>query len=96
MFEFLKYFAILVFPVGYLVLTSKFPALRPSFTVFNSSNRPEQTPAESAPNKPLKSIMQSPRTDLAPPKDDPFTTEQLKQFDGSDSSKPIYVAIKGQ
>ncbi|XP_006457619.1 hypothetical protein AGABI2DRAFT_139898 [Agaricus bisporus var. bisporus H97] len=39
--------------------------------------------------------MQPPRTDLAPPKDDPFTTEQLKEFDGSDSSKPIYVAIKG-
>ncbi|KAI8992934.1 progesterone binding protein [Trametes punicea] len=39
--------------------------------------------------------MQPPRTDLAPPKDDPFTVEQLKQYDGSDSSKPIYVAIKG-
>ena len=41
------------------------------------------------------SIMQPPRTDLAPPKDDPFTVEQLKQYDGSDPSKPIYVAIKG-
>ncbi|KAI0338290.1 progesterone binding protein [Trametopsis cervina] len=39
--------------------------------------------------------MQAARTDLAPPKDDPFTQEQLKEFDGSDSSKPIYVAIKG-
>jgi hypothetical protein len=42
-----------------------------------------------------KSIMQPPRTDLAPPKDDPFTLEQLKAFDGSDPSKPIYVSIKG-
>ncbi|KAF5206000.1 Membrane steroid-binding protein [Thalictrum thalictroides] len=25
-----------------------------------------------------------------------LTKEQLKQFDGSDSSKPIYVAIKGR
>ncbi|KAM5533750.1 hypothetical protein V8D89_012623 [Ganoderma adspersum] len=42
-----------------------------------------------------KSIMQPPKTDLAPPKDDPFTVEQLLQFDGTDPSKPIYVAIKG-
>ncbi|KAJ8494580.1 hypothetical protein ONZ45_g9723 [Pleurotus djamor] len=45
--------------------------------------------------KPAKSIMQPPKTDLAPPKDDPITLEELKQFDGSDESKPIYVAIKG-
>ncbi|KAF8882711.1 cytochrome b5 [Infundibulicybe gibba] len=44
--------------------------------------------------KPLKSIMQPPREDLAPPKDDPFTPEQLQQYNGSDPSKPIYVAIK--
>lgn len=42
-----------------------------------------------------KSVMQPPSGDLAPPKDDPFTVEQLKAFDGSDPSKPIYVAIKG-
>ncbi|KAJ7504845.1 cytochrome b5-like heme/steroid binding domain-containing protein [Mycena galericulata] len=39
--------------------------------------------------------MQAPRDDLAPPKDDPFTLAQLKEFDGSDPSKPIYVSIKG-
>ncbi|KAI0088119.1 progesterone binding protein [Irpex rosettiformis] len=39
--------------------------------------------------------MQPARTDLAPPKDDPFTLQQLKEFDGSDTDKPIYVAIKG-
>ena len=39
--------------------------------------------------------MQPARTDLAPPKDDPFTQEQLREFDGSDPEKPIYVAIKG-
>ncbi|KAG9127414.1 hypothetical protein FRC07_014093 [Ceratobasidium sp. 392] len=32
---------------------------------------------------------------LAPPKDDPYTLEQLKEFDGSDASKPLYLAIKG-
>ncbi|KAJ7232644.1 progesterone binding protein [Mycena haematopus] len=39
--------------------------------------------------------MQPARDDLAPPKDDPFTLAQLKEFDGSDPSKPIYVSIKG-
>ncbi|KAG8740333.1 hypothetical protein FRC10_004476 [Ceratobasidium sp. 414] len=32
---------------------------------------------------------------LAPPKDDPFTLERLKEFDGSDPSKPLYLSIKG-
>jgi membrane-associated progesterone receptor component len=48
-----------------------------------------------ADDKPLKTIMQAPRDDLAPPKDDPFTLEELKQYDGSNANKPIYVAIKG-
>jgi predicted heme/steroid binding protein len=39
--------------------------------------------------------MQPERTDLEPPKDDPFTQEQLKAYDGTDPSKPVYVAIKG-
>jgi len=39
--------------------------------------------------------MQSPRTDLAPPKDDLYTLAELAAYDGSDPSKPIYVAIKG-
>jgi membrane-associated progesterone receptor component len=30
------------------------------------------------------------------PKDDPFTAEELAQYDGSDDDKPVYVAIKGQ
>ncbi|KLO15372.1 progesterone binding protein [Schizopora paradoxa] len=38
--------------------------------------------------------MQPENPELAPPRDDPFTVEQLKEFDGSDESKPIYVAIK--
>lgn len=39
--------------------------------------------------------MSQPATDLAPPKDDPITVEQLKQFDGATVDTPIYVAIKG-
>ncbi|WRT64367.1 uncharacterized protein IL334_001299 [Kwoniella shivajii] len=42
------------------------------------------------------SIMSAPSTDLAPPKDDPISTSDLAQYDGSDPSKPIYVAIKGR
>lgn len=42
-----------------------------------------------------KTLMQPPREDLQPPKNDPITLEQLKEFDGSDPSKPIYVSIKG-
>jgi membrane-associated progesterone receptor component len=39
--------------------------------------------------------MQPAATDLLPPRDDPFTLESLKEFDGTDPSKPIYVSIKG-
>ena len=64
----------------------------------SGSSTPATTRSEEAysKDKPLKTIMQPPREDLAPPKDDPFTLEQLKEFDGSDASKPIYVAIKGK
>lgn len=55
-----------------------------------SSTQPSQ-PAQTSEPKP---VMQPAKDDLAPPKDDPFTLEQLKAFDGSDPSKPIYVAIK--
>jgi hypothetical protein len=40
-------------------------------------------------------IMQPARTDLEPPKDDPFTQEQLGAYNGTDPSKPVYLAIKG-
>ncbi|KAJ6535785.1 hypothetical protein B0H19DRAFT_1080226 [Mycena capillaripes] len=39
--------------------------------------------------------MQAPREDLALPKNDKFTLAQLKDFDDSDPSKPIYVSLKG-
>ncbi|KAL1748318.1 cytochrome b5 [Schizophyllum fasciatum] len=57
----------------------------------------QQTTANNTPlatQKP-KSIMQAENPNLAPPKDDPFTLEDLKRFDGSDGSTPIYVSIKG-
>jgi hypothetical protein len=84
-FDLLKYALVLLLPAAYLAsryYRSTAPTPEPSLT-----------PAE---EKPVKSIMQPAREDLAPPKDDPFTLAQLKEFDGSDPSKPIYVSIKGQ
>ncbi|KDR67877.1 hypothetical protein GALMADRAFT_257777 [Galerina marginata CBS 339.88] len=99
---FLQYALILLLPASYLLyrfspslsLTSSLRLPTWLSSPF-SSQQPQPTPAESDPKKPLKSIMQAPRDDLAPPKDDPYTTEELKQYDGTDASKPILVAIKG-
>ena len=55
----------------------------------SSSKREEKSASGST------SIMQAERSDLPAPKDDPYTQDELKAFDGSDPAKPIYVAIKG-
>ncbi|KAL1709547.1 cytochrome b5-like heme/steroid binding domain-containing protein [Schizophyllum commune] len=39
--------------------------------------------------------MQAENPNLLPPKDDPFTLEELRAFDGTDPARPIYVSIKG-
>ncbi|OJT02635.1 hypothetical protein TRAPUB_6816 [Trametes pubescens] len=57
--------------------------------------RKQQTSTEKETKSETPSVMQPAQTDLAPPKEDPITVEQLKQYDGSDPSQPIYVAIKG-
>ena len=64
-----------------------------STTTTTANNNPSSDQTNSDP-KP-KTIMQPAREDLRPPLDDPYTLEELKQFDGSDPSKPIYVSIKG-
>lgn len=62
----------------------------------NSSSGRDDTATNTATSRTTTNIiMQAPREDLFPPKDDPFTLEELKAFDGSDASKPVYVAIKG-
>ncbi|KAG2154349.1 cytochrome b5 [Suillus bovinus] len=47
------------------------------------SSSHQSPPVDSKPEekKSLKTIMQPPRDDLDPPKDDPFTLDQLKEFD---------------
>jgi membrane-associated progesterone receptor component len=55
-----------------------------------------QPQVEDTNSKPLTgNIMQPPSSNLPEPLDVPYTQEQLKEFDGSDPSKPIYVSIKG-
>ena len=82
MLALVKYVVVFVVPIVYLIYRRR------------SSPTVTAVPAEDN-KRPLKSVMQSAREDLAPPKDDPFTTDQLKEYDGSDASKPILVAIKG-
>jgi membrane-associated progesterone receptor component len=84
MLELVKYAVVFVVPIAYLIYRRR----------RSSSTTVTALPAEDN-KRPLKSVMQAAKEGLAPPKNDPFTTEQLKQFDGSDSTKPIYVAIKG-
>jgi len=59
------------------------------------NQKPSATETSNSEEEKPKTIMQAPRDNLLPPKDDPYTLEQLAEFDGSDVNKPIYVAIKG-
>ena len=83
MLDLVKYVVVFVVPIVYLIYRRS-----TSHTTVTS------VPAEDN-KRPLKSVMAAPIVELAPPKDDPFTTEELKKYDGSDTTKPIYVAIKG-
>ena len=79
--------------LSYIITTyrkSSKPSSKPS-----SSTTDEKPAEESEKQEDDKPIMQPEQPDLAPPKNDPFTLEQLKEYDGSDESKPIYVSIKG-
>ncbi|CAG8726497.1 2047_t:CDS:2, partial [Dentiscutata erythropus] len=40
-------------------------------------------------------VSDEPAPNLAEPKDTPFTTAELAQYDGSDANRQIYVAVKG-
>jgi len=68
------------------------------YLAYHYVSRPSRAPIPTPPSSQLslKSIMSPPRNDLLPPKDDPFTTEQLKMHNGTNSELPIYVAIKGK
>lgn len=72
------------------VLTFAYLFLRPT-----SPSSPQPETEDTNPKPRTGSVMQPPNDNLAEPLDVPYTQEQLKEFDGSDSSKPIYVAIKG-
>lgn len=84
---------LLALPVAFYLQGSFFT--QPDSPFLSPLPLPRPSPPPEEEKSEPKSIMQAERSDLAPPKDDPFTLDQLKQFDGSDPSKPIYVAIKG-
>jgi membrane-associated progesterone receptor component len=93
MYQALLYSLLIILPFVYLFLKRIFEkkfqsALVEAMTTEDSST--QQT------GKTGGSIMQPPNDTLAPPLDHPYTVEQLKAYDGSDPSKPILVAIKGQ
>lgn len=69
-------------------LTSRSSSTTSSATLGRSASTQKQVIGNS------KKMTQDP-VRLDPPKDTPFTANELSQFDGSDVSKPIYVAIKG-
>ena len=90
--DYVLYAIVLAFPIAALFnhLTDKDTEPERSSAPEKESNDSSNQEKKSAPT-----IMQPERPDLPPPKDDPFTQEELRAFDGSDPNKPIYVAIKG-
>lgn len=84
--SYLVYALVIVLPLLYLFRRRALARNRPTPAVT----------AQADDKQSLKTIMQAPRGDLDPPKNDPFTLSQLSQFDGSDPTKPIYVSIKGK
>jgi len=81
-----------MFPSSYTVCILVISTI--TFLFYRRSNSRRLSPKTTTTTEAM-SIMQPARTDLASPKNDPFTTTELAQYDGSDPSKPIYVAIKG-
>ena len=83
-----------------LIIVPAFLVGRAFFTPAPNSSQATSSASKSATDtkeekKEVKSVMQPPNPDLAPPRDDPYTQEELKRFDGSDDDGKIYVAIKG-
>jgi membrane-associated progesterone receptor component len=86
----------LVFPLAVLFqhLTDTDPEPERSASAPESKSSSSQE-KNSTSETTMTTIMQPEHTNLPPPKDDPFTQEALKEFNGSDTEKPVYVAIKG-
>ncbi|CAE7169263.1 unnamed protein product [Rhizoctonia solani] len=60
-----------------------------------SRQRPQNQRSMSGSSTAKKNPFAIPDGQLQPPKDDPYTLAELSAYDGLDSSKPVYVAIKG-
>ncbi|EEB97853.1 hypothetical protein MPER_02738, partial [Moniliophthora perniciosa FA553] len=82
-------FSLIILPIAYLYYRkSTFTAPTRPITNQNSNAASLASQGRTAEQQQTKSIMQPAKTDLAPPKDDLFTLEQLKEFDGSNPDKP--------
>lgn len=73
-------------------LQLRFPT-QPTAAGASKSRRLNPTPNIAATVE--NTTMQAPAVQLEPPKDTPFTVEELKEYDGAHDGKGIYVAIKG-
>jgi hypothetical protein len=78
-----------------LALVIAYTLIKVYLTPATTATRPSKAPINNSTSEGGGSVMSAPRTDLAPPRDDPFTLEQLKEYDGKTQGKPIYVAVKG-
>ena len=78
-----------------IVLGRIFRSTASSTSIRSSSPSNDDLTEEEKEERETTSVMSPENTDLAPPRDDPFTLEQLRAFDGSNPEKPIYVSIKG-
>jgi len=75
-----------------LYIYSRYQASDSDDTEGNTENKPDTDTEMSSNLIPSNANSLAP---LPPPKEDPFTLQQLKEFDGTNESKPIYISIKG-
>jgi hypothetical protein len=82
----------IVLAIPFAFLFTRFNA-QPS--IIDESQEPYRKRRPITPQKPV--TMQTTRTSAPtePPKDDKYTHEQLKQYDGTGADGKIYVAVKG-
>ncbi|KAH7345655.1 cytochrome b5-like heme/steroid binding domain-containing protein [Rhizoctonia solani] len=66
----------------------------PSYWVISRQRSQSQTSTAGASSS-KRNPFAVPGGQLQPPKDDPYTLAELSAYNGLDSSKPVYVAIKG-
>ncbi|GAA5857518.1 hypothetical protein JCM8547_009314 [Rhodosporidiobolus lusitaniae] len=84
----------------FLFLQSAFPSTplepQPRNPMSGVVNTVENAAIDAAVKVADVAVPKPPAPQLDPPKDTPFSKEELSKYDGKDEKTPIYVAIKGQ